>query len=66
MSTELEIYRVSDQFPKDPSKKTARYYFPSTYGGEHIYDDNDDYYIIYEDDIVWYDYIGEMLVTTPK
>ena len=69
LSTELEIYRVSDQFPNDPSNKTAislSYYFPSTYGGEYIYDDNDDYYIIlYEDDIVWYDYTGEMLVTTP-
>ena len=69
MSTELEVYRVSDQFPNDPSNKTAaslRYYFPSLYGGEHIYDDDDnDYYIINEDDMVWYDYTGYMLVTTP-
>ena len=68
LSTELEIYRISDEFPNDPSNKTAisiHYYFPSLYGGEHIYDDDGDYYIIYEDDIVWYDYSGEMLVTTP-
>ena len=68
MSTELEFYYVSDQFPNDPANKTAislRYYFPSLYGGEHIYEDDDDYYIIYTDDIIWYDYNGNMLVTTP-
>ena len=68
MSTELEIYSVPEEFPNDPSNKTAislRYYFPSLYGGEYI-DDGDDYYsIIREDDIVWYDYNGNMLVTTP-
>ena len=59
MSTELELYRTSEEFPNDPSNKTAislRYYFPSSYG---------DYYIINEGDIIWYDYIGRMMVTTP-
>jgi len=59
ISTELEFYLTFAQFPNDPSNKTAvsiRYYFPSTYG---------DYYIIKEDDIVWYDYYGNMLVTSP-
>ena len=69
LSTEIEIYYTSDQLPNDPSNKTAislRYYFPSIYGGEHIYDDDGNhYFIIDEDDIVWYDYSGEMLVTTP-
>jgi len=68
LSTELEIYRFSDQFPNDPSNKTAvslRYYFPSLYGGDLIYDDEGDYYIIYENDIVWYDYNGNEVVTTP-
>ena len=68
LSTELEFYYISDQFPNDPANKTAislRYYFPSLYGGEHIYEDDDDYYIIYADDIIWYDYNGNMLVTTP-
>jgi len=67
-STELELYRISDQLPNDPSNKTAislRYYFPSSYGGEHIYENDSDYYIIKEDDIVWYDYSGRILVTTP-
>ena len=68
MSTELEIYRISDQLPNDPFNKTAislRYYFPSSYGGEHIYDDEGDYYIIKQDDIIWYDYYGRILVTHP-
>ena len=68
LSTELEIYRISDQLPNDSSNKTAislRYYFPSSYGGEHIYDDEGDYYIIKQDDIVWYDYFGRIILTTP-
>ena len=68
MSTDLDFYSVPEAFPNDPSNKTAislRYYFPSLYGGEYIYDGDDYYYIIGEDDIVWYDYYGGMLVTTP-
>jgi len=68
MSTELEKYRISEQIPNDPANKTAisiSYYFPSIYSGEHIYDEDGDYYIIYENDIVWYDYKGNILVTTP-
>ena len=68
ISTELEFYVSSDQFPKDPANKTAislRYYFPSSYGGERVYEENYTYYIIYEGDIIWYDYKGEMLVTAP-
>jgi endoglucanase len=69
MSIELEYYRISDDFPNDPSNKTAisiRYYFPSLYGGEYIYDDDyGEYYIYDEDEIVWYDYTGSMLVSTP-
>ena len=59
ISTKLELYRISDQIPNDPSNKTAisnSYYFPSIYGH---------YYIISEDDIAWYDYNGRILVTTP-
>ena len=59
MSTKLELYRISEQIPNDPSNKTAisiNYYFPSIYGY---------YYIISEDDIAWYDYNGRILVTTP-
>jgi len=59
MSTELEKYRISYEFPNDPSNKTAislRYYFPSKYG---------QYYENREEDIVWYDYSGTKLVTTP-
>ena len=68
MSTELEVFSVPEEFPNDPSNKTAislRYYFPSLYGGEYIYGGDDYYDIIGEDDIVWYDYDGGMLVTTP-
>ena len=68
LSTELEFYRISDQIPNDPSNKTAislRYYFPSLYGGEYFYDDDGEHYIIRENDIVWYDSNGNMLVTTP-
>ena len=67
LSTELEIYSVSDEVPNDPSNKTAislRYYFPSLYGGEYIYD-NGYFFIIREDDMVWYDSYGYQLVTTP-
>ena len=59
MSTELGIYRAYEEFPNDSSNKTAislNYYFPSTYG---------DYYIIKEDDVIWYDFNGNMLVTSP-
>lgn len=60
ISTELEMYQmISDQLPSDPPNKTAislRYYFPSQYG---------DYYLINEDEIIWYDHTGRMLVTTP-
>ena len=51
---------ISDQLPSDPPNKTAislRYYFPSQYG---------DYYLINEDEIIWYDHTGRMLVTTPQ
>ena len=68
VSTELEIYYTSDKLPNDPSNKTAisiGYYFPSVYGGDYIYDDDGGYYIITEDDIIWYDYNGNRLVTTP-
>ena len=59
MATELEIYRTYEEFPNDSSNKTAislNYYFPSSYG---------DYYIIKEDDAIWYDCFGNMLVTSP-
>jgi len=68
ISIELEIYYTSEQIPNDPSNKTAislRYYFPSVYGGKYIYDDDDEYFIITENDIVWYDYNGNNVVTTP-
>ena len=68
MSIELEKYRVSEQIPNDPANKTAisiSYYFPSLYGGENIYEDDGEYYINNEDDIIWYDYKGKMLISTP-